>query len=67
MRTIANGPVMDVFAEFDLQKIALLLDVDGTIVDIGPSPTEVHERVRAVPREFSRLAREGHISSDYAA
>jgi trehalose 6-phosphate phosphatase len=42
VRTIANGPVMDVFAEFDLQKIALLLDVDGTIVDIGPSPTEVH-------------------------
>ena len=42
MRTIANGPVMDVFAQFDLQKIALLLDVDGTIVDIGPSPTEVH-------------------------
>ncbi|MGB2593420.1 MAG: trehalose-phosphatase, partial [Pseudolabrys sp.] len=42
MRTIANGPVMDVFAQFDLQKIALLLDVDGTIVDIGPSPAEVH-------------------------
>jgi len=42
VRTIANGPVMDVFAQFDLQKIALLLDVDGTIVDIGPSPTEVH-------------------------
>jgi hypothetical protein len=33
---------MDVFAQFDLQKIALLLDVDGTIVDIGPSPNEVH-------------------------
>lgn len=33
---------MDVFAQFDLQKIALLLDVDGTIVDIGPSPAEVH-------------------------
>jgi len=42
VRTIANGPVMDVFAQFNLQKIALLLDVDGTIVDIGPSPTEVH-------------------------
>jgi len=42
VRTIANGPVMDVFAQFDLQKIALLLDVDGTIVDIGPSPAEVH-------------------------
>lgn len=39
---IANDPVMDVFAGLDLQKIALLLDVDGTIVDIGPSPAEVH-------------------------
>ena len=33
---------MDVFTQLNLQKIALLLDVDGTIVDIGPSPTEVH-------------------------
>jgi trehalose 6-phosphate phosphatase len=39
---IANDPVMDVFTGLDLQKIALLLDVDGTIVDIGPSPAEVH-------------------------
>ncbi|HZP70951.1 MAG TPA: trehalose-phosphatase [Pseudolabrys sp.] len=39
---IANDPVMDVFTGLDLRKIALLLDVDGTIVDIGPSPTEVH-------------------------
>lgn len=39
---IASDPVMDVFTGLDLQKIALLLDVDGTIVDIGPSPTEVH-------------------------
>jgi len=38
---IANDPVMDIFAGFDLKKIALLLDVDGTIVDIGPSPSEV--------------------------
>ena len=34
---------MDVFCPAcDLQKIASLLDVDGTIVDIGPSPNEVH-------------------------
>jgi len=33
---------MDVFAKLDLKTIALLLDVDGTIIDIGPSPTEVH-------------------------
>jgi len=38
---IANDP-MDVFAKLDLKTIALLLDVDGTIIDIGPSPSEVH-------------------------
>jgi trehalose 6-phosphate phosphatase len=32
---------MDVFSRLDLKKIALLLDVDGTIIDIGPSPNEV--------------------------
>ena len=41
MQIIANNPVMDVFSGLDLKKIALLLDVDGTIVDIGPSPNEV--------------------------
>jgi trehalose 6-phosphate phosphatase len=41
VQTIANDPVMDVFSGLDLKKIALLLDVDGTIVDIGPSPGEV--------------------------
>ncbi|MGH6682987.1 MAG: trehalose-phosphatase [Pseudolabrys sp.] len=33
---------MDVFAGLDPKSIALLLDVDGTLVDIGPSPREVH-------------------------
>ena len=43
MQIIANDPVvMDIFSGLDLKKIALLLDVDGTIVDIGPSPDEVH-------------------------
>ncbi len=41
MQTIANDPVMDIFSKLDLKKVALLLDVDGTIIDIGPSPTEV--------------------------
>ncbi len=41
MHAIANDPVMDVFANLDLNTVALLLDVDGTIIDIGPSPTEV--------------------------
>ncbi len=41
MQTVSSDVVMDVFTQLDLQEIALLLDVDGTIVDIGPSPTEV--------------------------
>jgi HAD superfamily hydrolase (TIGR01484 family) len=45
VQTIANDPVMDLFAKLDLKTVALLLDVDGTIIDIGPSPTEVHVSV----------------------
>lgn len=41
VQTIANDPVMDVFAKLDLRTVTLLLDVDGTIIDIAPSPTEV--------------------------
>jgi trehalose 6-phosphate phosphatase len=41
VQTIANDPAMDVFAKLDLKTIALLLDVDGTMIDIGPSPAEV--------------------------
>jgi trehalose 6-phosphate phosphatase len=33
---------MDSFAKLDPKQIALLLDVDGTLVDIAPSPDEVH-------------------------
>jgi trehalose 6-phosphate phosphatase len=32
---------MNIFAKLDLKTVALLLDVDGTIIDIAPSPTEV--------------------------
>ena len=54
MPPIANDPVMDVFARLDLKTIALLLDVDGTIIDIGPSPTEVHVS-DALLRSLKRL------------
>ena len=30
------------YAALDLKSVALLLDVDGTLIDIGPSPYEVH-------------------------
>jgi trehalose 6-phosphate phosphatase len=41
VQIISNDAVKDVFSGLDLKKIALLLDVDGTIIDIGPSPNEV--------------------------
>jgi trehalose 6-phosphate phosphatase len=37
------------YAALDLKSVALLLDVDGTLIDIGPSPYEVN-----VPKELCR-------------
>ena len=39
---IANDAASDIFVALDVQSIALLLDVDGTLIDIGPSPYAVH-------------------------
>jgi trehalose 6-phosphate phosphatase len=39
---IANDTASTIFAELDVPSIALLLDVDGTLIDIGPSPDAVH-------------------------
>jgi trehalose 6-phosphate phosphatase len=39
---IANETVIDDFASLDPKAIALLLDLDGTLIDIGPSPFEVN-------------------------
>lgn len=38
----ANETAMDSFARLDAKSIALLLDVDGTLIDFGPTPHEVH-------------------------
>jgi len=45
----AKHPAMDDFVALDPGAVALLLDVDGTLIDIGPSPSEVH-----VPQELCR-------------
>ena len=37
----ANNMASDVFAGVDPEKIALLLDIDGTLIDLGPTPFEV--------------------------
>src|ERR1700682_5170789 len=38
---IANDTATDIFVDLDATSIALLLDVDGTLIDIAPSPNEV--------------------------
>jgi trehalose 6-phosphate phosphatase len=38
---ITNDAAMEVFASLPQATIAILLDVDGTLLDIGPSPFEV--------------------------
>ncbi len=45
---------LDEFTALDPASIALLLDVDGTIIDIGPSPFEVHVP-EALCRSLERL------------
>ena len=42
MTDAAAHTTVDDFVALDLASTALLLDVDGTIIDIGPSPFEVH-------------------------
>jgi trehalose 6-phosphate phosphatase len=42
MQSIASDAVVEAFAHLDVKSIALLLDVDGTLIDIGPTPHEVH-------------------------
>jgi len=42
MADTATHSAVDDFAALDLASSALLLDVDGTLIDLGPSPFEVH-------------------------
>jgi trehalose 6-phosphate phosphatase len=40
-QAFANDAAMGIFACLDPKSLALLLDLDGTLIDIGPSPFEV--------------------------
>ena len=40
--SITTNPAIDLFASLDLNSVALLFDVDGTLIELGPSPFEVH-------------------------
>jgi trehalose 6-phosphate phosphatase len=39
---LVNGAAIEKFAASDPDNIALLFDVDGTLIELGPSPFEVH-------------------------
>ena len=39
---LVNGAAIDKFAASDPDRIAILLDVDGTLIELGPTPFEVH-------------------------
>ncbi len=42
MHIASTDIVLKTFAALDLTSVALLLDVDGTLIDIGPTPAQVH-------------------------
>jgi len=42
MATSDGQKAIEDFASLDLKTTALLLDIDGTLIDFGPSPFEVH-------------------------
>ena len=54
MADTASHSAVDDFTTLDLASSALLLDVDGTLIDIGPSPFEVHVP-EALCRSLERL------------
>lgn len=51
-----DDAALDRFAQLDLNKVALLLDVDGTLLDIAATPDAVHvpdDLTRALKRLFT--------------
>lgn len=54
----ANEKALEIFAKLDPASVAFLLDVDGTLIDIGPSPFEVDvpEALRQTLERLSQLS-----------
>lgn len=54
---IVKDAAIEMFASLDPTSVALLFDVDGTLVEIGPSPFEVHvpEDLLGTLRRLSEL------------
>lgn len=58
MQRASHELVMEVFSTLDLTATALLLDVDGTMIDIGPTPDSAHvsDDLRASLGRLDQLA-----------
>jgi trehalose 6-phosphate phosphatase len=41
-KALVNGAAIERFAASDTDRIAILLDVDGTLIELGPTPFEVY-------------------------
>jgi trehalose 6-phosphate phosphatase len=54
---LVNGAAIERFAGSDTDRIAILLDVDGTLIELGPTPFEVHvpDELRATLAQLSRM------------
>jgi trehalose 6-phosphate phosphatase len=56
-QVLVNGAAIERFAGSDTDRIAILLDVDGTLIELGPTPFEVHvpNELRATLTQLSRM------------
>jgi trehalose 6-phosphate phosphatase len=54
---LVNGAAIERFARSDINRIAILLDVDGTLIELGPTPFEVHipDELRATLIQLSQM------------
>lgn len=57
-QSIANDAALDIFINLDVSSVALLFDVDGTLIEFGPSPNEVRvaDELRASLAVLSQAA-----------
>ncbi len=53
----SNGAAIEKLASSDPDQIALLFDIDGTLIELGPSPFEVHvpDELRTTLRHLSQI------------
>ncbi|HEY4142775.1 MAG TPA: trehalose-phosphatase [Pseudolabrys sp.] len=56
-QVLVNGAAIERVAASDTNHLAILLDVDGTLIELGPTPFEVHvpDELRVVLKQLSEM------------